>query len=224
MLSASELKRKLRRHHQKGQLTEEDITILEDVVNAGFEFASQFVEFSCRYLPSPISLCARSRHPCLVASEREIDSARRRIGEEPVISAIWTKLKQHCDKLITPGSEDYIDYEHRKRPLIWSERGGHWTLNSALEHLAVAYRLSGHLPYARHAKGIMLALARSRHGWFPLGTSYGKPYKGWLLDNILDSGHAVFGVAVAYDLLYGLLSEEERATIARYCEPYFARC
>ena len=206
-----------------GRFTAQDVALLEDVANSGNPGSDRWVDFACEYLPEPVTISGERVRPGLLASPEDIERAQGSIENDPVNRAVWEKLEGICRDLMRPDSETYIEYEVRSQNHIWGRRQGHWLLSNAVEHLGWAYQLSEDTAYGEYAKGILLAIAKTRHGWGPMFVNWGTPYKGWLTDNSLDLGHATMPFAVAYDLVHDLLSEADRNCIAEYYEPYFHR-
>ena len=223
MPDAGSLLKRVHERAEQGFLTDRDVALLEDVAageNPGWE---KKLAFATQYLPEPTELPEVRTRPGLLADSHDIDLARERLREDSVSKAVWEALEQICRSTMSPDDPGYVEFEERKQSDIWGKRGGHWVLANAVEHLAWAYRISGDREYGEYARGILLAIARSRHGWGPLFCNYGTPYKGWLMDNSLDLGHATLTFAVCYDLIDDLLSEDDRQAVADYYEPYFHR-
>ncbi|MBI2192213.1 MAG: heparinase II/III family protein [Planctomycetes bacterium] len=206
-----------------GLLTGEEIAILKDVVNGGNPRAEAIIDFVTAYLPAPFHLPETRTRPGLLADAGELSSIRQRIKSDALSATLWGKLEEFCRNVMTPGSPNHVDYEERKRDELWRDTGRNWTLMISSEHLGWAYRISGDRSYGEYAKGIMLTIARSRHGWRPRRCNYGWPYKGWLNDNSLDLGHSTLSSAITYDLLHDLFSPQERQEMADYFEPFFFR-
>ncbi len=208
---------------EAGQFTPEDVALLEDVANGGNPGGDRWIEFACKYLPEPMALPEKRIRPGILADSGDIENARRLMGEDPINKAVWEKLEGICRDIMQPGSDTYIEFETRSQNHIWGRRHGHWSLSNAVEHLGWAYQLSGEKSYGEYAKGILLSIARMRHGWGPMACNYGTPYKGWLTDNSLDLGHATLPFAVAYDLIHDLFSDNDKLCIAEHYEPFFHR-
>jgi hypothetical protein len=214
---------RIRELGEVGQFTAEDVALLEDVANGGNPGGERWIDFACNYLPEPMALPEERIRPGILADSGDIENARRLMETDPINKAVWEKLEGICEEIMRPGSDDYIEFETRSQNHIWGRRQGHWLLSNAVEHLGWAYQLSGEQSYGEYAKGILLTIARTRHGWGPMACNYGTPYKGWLTDNSLDLGHATLPFAVAYDLIHDLLSDEDKVCIADHYEPFFHR-
>ena len=223
MAEAQKMIARVREAGESGRLTEADVALLEDVVNGGNPGWDRWVSFACDYLPEAVGLSVERVRPGLLADSDDIEAAKQRLEIDPVSKAAWKALETNCREIMSPDSSRYLEYEERAQKHIWGRRQGHWLTANAIEHLGWAYRLSGDRAYGEYARGILLAIAETRHGWGPMFCNYGTPYKGWLTDNSLDLGHATLPFAVGYDLIHDLLSEDDRKTVADYYEPYFHR-
>ena len=223
MADVDALLARARKLGESGQLTEDDLAIVEDVAGGGNPGWDRWVSFVCDYLPEPVGLPAERVRPGLLADSGDIEVARERMASDPVSKRAWEALEGICREVMSPGSTRHIDYEKKDQKQIWGRRQGHWLMAMAVEHLGWAYRLSGDRAYGEYARGILLAIAETRHGWGPMACNYGTPYKGWLTDNSLDLGHATLPFAVGFDLIHDLLSEGDREAVADYYEPYFHR-
>ena len=210
------LDRRIRTLGRRSALHHREAEILRDMAGAGRAEVAPQLDFLERYLPEPPTGPLTGRNS-LIGSPAELAAARRRVASDPVSTPLAAQLAAWSRRYRRVGGRDWIDWEARRRPQLWSTRSGHWAFARALDMLSWDWRLNGEPAAADAVKGILLALARTRHGWQPLGCNYGRPYLGWLNDNLLDLGHATLVPAIAYDAVRPLM--RRRAS----CLPWRAR-
>ena len=141
----------------------------------------------------------------------------RKAGTDPIIRALSERLRDQCEKLVTPGTGDYIDYEERKAEW-WTTRPGGRRLPAAIETLAAGGILLGSR-YAEAAREILRTIVEHRIVENTGGTNYGRPYHTWR-DNPLDAGAISTGLALGLDLLRPSLSDCEVALFGAYLLPF----
>lgn len=147
-----------------------------------------------------------------------LDAAASRQGDDPLATAMREALRARCEAHLTPRAEEFIDYEER-RAEWWTTRAGGKRIPRALEHLAFAHHLFGEARYGEAARAILMTLVEHRIVENADGTNYGRPYRTWR-DNVLDAGSASVALAIAYDLLRPVLSDEDRDRAGRYLVPF----
>lgn len=214
--------RRIRALGRKSAMHQREAEILRDMAAAERKEVAQQLDFLERHLPEPPTGALTGRNS-LIGSPAELAAARRRTESDPVSAQLAGELVASSRKSRRVGGPDWIDWRARRRPQLWTTRSAHWAFARALDGLAWDWRLNGTRAAAATVKGVLLALAGTRHGWLPLGCNYGNPYRGWLNDNLLDLGHATLAPAIAYDAVRPLLTRAERTEIAAYFEPFFYR-
>lgn len=220
--SIHHLERRLQTLGRRSLLHRREADILRDMARAERPETALRLNFLECYLPPPPGGAFAGRDS-LIGSAAELAAARRRLRADPLCARLAERLRQEARAYLCTGGAKWIDWQARRRPHLWNTRGAHWKFAAALDCLAWTWRFDGARACAVAARGILLALARSRHGWKPLGCNYGNPYQGWLNDNLLDLGHATQMPAIAYDAVRPLMTARERAEIAAYYEPFFYR-
>lgn len=214
------LQRRISKIEKTGRLSKRDAAALIDMSNAGRNEVARIVDFADRYLPAPVAL-PRKRVVGLIADAARISATRARIKSDPVCAEIWKSLEESNQAAMDPKSSAYIDWRERENRKLWDRRHSHWVLSRTMQDLAWGGAISGDAKLTKYAANILVTIARHRQGWGPMHCNYGRPYMGWLNDNLLDVGHITLGLAVTYDLVRGVLGLADRAEIANYFEPYF---
>lgn len=207
---------------RRSALHRREADILRDMARAERPEVVLRLDFLERYLPEPPAGPLMSRK-ALIASDAEIAAAQRRMKSDPISARLAEQLVRDADGYLRVGGAAWIDWRARRRPQLWNARGAHWKFAAALDALVWTWQLNGTQACAAAVKGILLAIARARHGWRPLGCNYGNPYQGWLNDNLLDMGHATLMPAIACHAVRPLMTRVERAEIVAYFEPFFYR-
>jgi len=147
-----------------------------------------------------------------------LEAAAARQGEDRLARSMREALRARCEAHLTPGAEAFIDYETRASEW-WTRRAGGRIIPRALEHLAFGHHLFREARYGAAARAILMTLVERRIVENTGGTNYGRPYRTWR-DNVLDAGAASVLLALAYDLLRPVLSDEERDRAGRYLVPF----
>ena len=147
-----------------------------------------------------------------------LEAAASRQKGDPVAETMRGRLRARCEGHLTPGSEEFIDYEER-RSEFWTRRAGGRIIPRSLEHLAFGHYLFDDPRYGQAARAILLTVVDHRIAENAGGTNYGRPYRTWR-DNVMDAGAACLLTALAYDLLRPILSDEERDRTGRYLAPF----
>jgi hypothetical protein len=156
-------------------------------------------------------------HPRLFFTLDELQDIKRRIGSDPVKSIV-TKIQQRADSYLDKGDKNYVDpYDlvnsvvagvgkDQLAPLLGRR------LTVVLEDLCLMWLLTDNEMYAKHASLILEQLCQ---------------YYG--ADSVLMKGarfapHAmgemVYGVAIAYDWLYGYLDSGVQKSLAEFMAGY----
>lgn len=221
MANPAALTRRIKALNARGPLDAREAGVLFDMLHAGREETPASVDFIARYLPAKRKVPTGLPRAGLVAGEPELAATRRRIAADPLSGDLWRKLRAKCTSCLRRGDALHIDWDRRKNLTLWDRRQGHWRLTVAMQDLAWAGAIGREPRLSRAAADILLSFARRRQGWGPMHCNYGRPYKGWLFDNLLDLGHITLGSAIAYDRVRPALSREERAEVAAYFEPFF---
>lgn len=198
-----------------------EAAILEDMLHAARPETFPILDFIANYLPEVLPE-PRGGGGRLIGEDSELNALPRRIRRDALSATLCKQLRDTCLRLVARESKERIDWREQKR-LFWQNRHGHWLLSRGMQMLAWGGRLGRVGEYEHAAKQILLAIARRRHGWGPLGCNYGRPYNGWLNDNLLDIGHATLGPAIVFSLLRDRFSQAEAAEVVSYFEPYFYR-
>lgn len=141
----------------------------------------------------------------------------RKHQTDPLINSMRRHLGRLCEKCLTPGAPEYIDYRERKAEW-WIRRAGGRRLPMAIEHLAAGGILLDER-YARAAVDIFRTVVEHRIVENAGGTNYGRPYRTWR-DNPLDTGVSAAGMAIGLDLLRPRLSGDEAARFGAYLVPF----
>ncbi|MBI2440515.1 MAG: heparinase II/III family protein [Lentisphaerae bacterium] len=222
MTPSKTLERRIADLGRRGELHRREADILSDMIRAGRAEVSLRLDFLERYLPKPLRGPLRTQGP-LIGSAAELAAARRRMKSDPISIRLAQRLAAQTRRYLRVGGPDWIDWRTRRNPRLWNTRMAHWKFAAALDSLAWTWRFHGDRACAAAVRGILLTIARTRHGWRPLGCNYGRPYQGWLNDNLLDLGHATLMPAIAYDAVRPLLTQVERKEIAAYFEPFLYR-
>lgn len=220
---STQARQQIQKARLEGRLSAAEKANLDDMLNADWPWAPGRALFAAQYLPAPCRLAAMKRTGGLMTSPADTAAVARRLKTDPLSAAMLVELERRCGEYRRPGSPTSIDWREQKKEILWNSRKGHWLFGKALQELAWGWAFTGRAAYAVEVKGILLALARNRQGWKPLGCNYGRPYNGWLNDNLLDLGHATLGPAIAYSLLRGRFTAAERQEMAAYYEPFFCR-
>lgn len=206
---------------KQGKLRAIEASGLRDMVAAGREEVGRVLGFVEKYLPRQPRLTGDIPSGSMFIDAGTLSRARKRIKHEPLFATLWSELCKDCEQAVTPGGERYIDWSELRNDRLWRRRMGHWALTRAMQNLSWGWALGGERGWGRFAADILVTIARHRVGWGPTHCNYGRPYNGWLNDNLLDIGHITTGSAIAYDLVRPLMTTAERAEVASYFEPYF---
>ena len=143
-------------------------------------------------------------------------SAKREAGDELTCSMV-AHLGRACERLVTPGDDEFIDFRER-RSEWWATRPGGRRLPAAIERLAAGGILVD-ARYGEAAADILRTIVE--HGIVEAcgGTNYGRPYSTWR-DNPLDAGASSHALAIGLDLLRPTLSQEDQESFGRYLIPF----
>ena len=220
MAAPSPLLNRIENSQKNGTLSPREAAVLIDMLNAGRGEVEKIIGFIEQYLPAPVTL-PRKRVAGLIADETRIAGVRKRIKSDRISATLWAQLQEQNRKVMDPKHELFIDWKAHKNPKLWDRRMGHWPMTRAMQDLAWEGAISRDRKLTEFAAGILVTIAKHRQGWGPMHCNYGRPYMGWLNDNLLDVGHITLGSAITYDLVRPVLSKADRAEIAAYFEPYF---
>lgn len=141
----------------------------------------------------------------------------RKTDDDPLVRSLNSCLRNICEGYLTPGHQDYIDYNERQADW-WTLRQGGRRLTLAIEHLAVGGILLDDR-YTRAAIDIFGTVVEHRIVENTGGTNYGRPYRTWR-DNPLDAGVSSGGLALGLDLLRPVLPTEEVLRFGTYLLPF----
>lgn len=130
-------------------------------------------------------------HPRLIWHEGGEEEVRNLIATHPEMDGIHQRIIKYSDYTLSqPLSKRIMT---GKRLLDVSR-----TVLKRTLYLSYAYRMTGNVEYARRAEQEMLAACS---------------FTDWNPDHFLDVGEMAFGLAIGYDWLYDVLSEESKALI-----------
>ena len=130
-------------------------------------------------------------HPRLHWQAGQEEAVQTLIATHPEMEGIHKRILNYCDFALSEPTS--VRIKTGKRLLDVSRRVLKRTL-----YLSYAYRMTGNEAYARRAEQEMLAACT---------------FSDWNPSHFLDVGEMAFGLAIGYDWLYDVLSEESRATI-----------
>jgi hypothetical protein len=142
--------------------------------------------------------------------------ARKQQGDE-ITRSMVAHLGRLCERLLSPGDEEYIDYQER-RSEWWRTRPGGRKLPAAIERLAAGGILINPR-YGEAATAILRTIVEQRIVEACGGTNYGRPYHTWR-DNPLDAGVSSHALAIGLDLLRPGLDPDELQSFGGYLIPF----
>lgn len=125
-------------------------------------------------------------HPSLLFTPERVAAAKKAVQNDTVMQRAWESIKSVADKQLE-GKGDIMK----------------------LEHLALAYQMTGEKKYADKIKDMLLATAKTK-SWGNGEMLARTP--AWRSE--LQMAHRSYQVAVAYDVIYDLLTPKERKEIA----------
>lgn len=128
---------------------------------------------------------SRIKHPSLLFTPGRVEAARKAMKHDAQLADGWSKIKAEADAQLQKG-------DVRK-----------------LEYLALAYMMTDSLPYAEKIKEVLRNTAKTE-SWGDKEMLAREP--AWRSE--LQMAHKSFQVAVAYDVIYDILSASERQQIA----------
>ena len=133
-----------------------------------------------------VSAAQKIKHPSLLFTPERVESARKAMQNDTVLADGWQKIKAEADVQLQKG-------DVRK-----------------LEYLALAYMMTDSAKYADKIKDVLLKTAKTK-SWGDREMLARNP--AWRSE--LQMAHKSFQVAVAYDVVYNLLTPAERKEIAK---------
>jgi len=168
-------------------------------------------------------------HPRILFMEEELQSLRQRVSSPEMetqgvdVQTSWAELREQGERYLKESgfrvtyanAPDVIDVVYPlMQPVPLPNPPGYidypfWTMYSrGIEHrlitLSLVYALTGDVRYADKAKAMLLDLARYQR-WYEF------PERG--AEGNLSNAHFTLGAATAYDILQGMLSDEERQAV-----------
>ncbi len=130
-------------------------------------------------------------HPRLIAKAEASVRVKKLVADHPQAKAIYAAIRRRADRYMKAPPAEYKligpRLLHVSREVI-----------HRVYALATVYRIEGDSRYARRAIDEMLQVAA---------------FKDWHPSHFLDTAEMTHAVAIGYDWLYDVLTEEERATI-----------
>ncbi len=133
-----------------------------------------------------LSAARNIKHPSMLFTPDRVESARKAMKNDTVLADGWQKIKAEADVQLQKG-------DVRK-----------------LEYLALAYMMTDSAKYADKIKDVLLKTAKTE-SWGDREMLARNP--AWRSE--LQMAHKSFQVAVAYDVVYNLLTPAERMEIAK---------
>ncbi len=136
-------------------------------------------------LTAAIPCDAKIKHPSLLITKERVEAAEKRMANDSIQATAWNRIKGEADLQLQKG-------DVRK-----------------LEYLALAYMMTDSTKYADKIKDVLLKTAKTE-SWGDREMLARNP--AWRSE--LQMAHKSFQVAVAYDVVYNLLTPAERKEIA----------
>ncbi len=136
-------------------------------------------------LTAAIPCDAKIKHPSLLITKERVEAAEKRMANDSIQATAWNRIKDEADLQLQKG-------DVRK-----------------LEYLALAYMMTDSTKYADKIKDVLLKTAKTE-SWGDREMLARNP--AWRSE--LQMAHKSFQVAVAYDVVYNLLTPAERKEIA----------
>ena len=153
-------------------------------------------------------------HPYLLFSESEAQELRQRLRDGRRSSLHLAHSLGCCERFLDPQSPHYFDFRERKSE-YWHCREGNFVIPARLLTLAVTGWLADRSEFLVVAREGMLTLIRER-----VCDALGD-YTEWRSGYAHDSGKYFLMTSLLYDLLYGVMTEEARATFVEHADENF---
>lgn len=130
-------------------------------------------------------------HPRLMLTAGRLERLKLLLEEDQLMEGVWQAIRREADRTLT---EDPIVRELEGRRLLYVTQEG----LKRIGYLGLAFHLAGDRRYVDRAEREMLALAA---------------FEDWNPSHFLDVAEATAGLALGYDWLHDVLSEEPRQRV-----------
>ncbi len=147
------------------------------------------------------------RHPYFSFTKEEIDALRVKIRSDETYRAAYEKITRDKDKII---AEDFVTEAHANS--VFDQHGRFGDVSGQLGRFngapAAAYLIDGERKYAERIRDLLLHVSSFDHWAGP-----DNPYQEVPRRSELNTGAISVGMAYAYDIIYDILTPEERKII-----------